>query len=191
MNPDWLLDHASITGLISTSSTLLHFRNPQINKRLIRIPLFQKDELCTDDIAVKIKLYFQDPPTSDSDPIIMLCDKTTCNGLLIADINNVGTACSFESLTPGNTATDRLLFRNCGDLTLESDVSPKEVIVTLKPTQQWGSFHLTQGGGFTAAATFTTKLDVKQGLFVELYGDDEVNEEYKLEYMEVEVTRND
>ena len=189
MNPDWLLDHASITGLISTSSALLHFRNPQTNKRLIRIPLFQKDELCTDDIAVKIKLYFQDPPTDDSDPIIMLCDKTTCNGNLIADINNVGLACYFASLTPGNTFTGTL-GGTCGGLTLVSDVSPKEVIVTFRPTQQWGSFHLTQGGGFTAAATFTTKLDVKQGLFVELYGHG-VNEEYKLEYMEVEVTRND
>ena len=189
MDPDWLLDHASVTGLINTSSTLLHFRNPQASKRLIRIPLFQKDELCTDDIAVKIKLYFQDPPTRDSDPIIMLCDKTTCNGNLIADINNVGVACYFVSLTPGNTFTGTL-GGTCGGLTQKSSISPKKVIVTLRPKQQWGSFHLTKGGGFTAAATFTTKLDVKQGLFVELYGPD-VEEEYKLEYMEVEVTRND
>ena len=189
MNPDWLLDHASVTGLINTSSTLLHFRNPQDNKRLIRIPLFRKDELCTDDIAVKIKLYFQHPPTRDSDPIIMLCDKTTCNGNLIADVSNVGLPCYFVSLTPGNTFTGTL-GGTCGGLTLVSYLSPKEVIVTLRPKQQWGSFHITKGGGFTAAANFTTKLDVKQDLFVELYGHDE-EEEYKLEYMEVEVTRND
>ena len=192
MDPDWLLDHGSVTELVSSSNTLLHFRNRVTGNRLIRVPLFQKNELCTVDITVKIQLFFQDPPTTDSDPTIMLCDKETCNGNWIADVSNYKSssnlACYFASVTPGNVFSGSLS-GNCGGLTLASAFSPKAVTVTYKPARQWGSFHLPTNGGFTAASTFTSKLDVTQGLFVELYGEG-ANEEYKLEYMEVEVTRD-
>ena len=192
MDPDWLLDHGSVIGLVSSSNDLLHFRNPVLYTRLIRVPLFQKDELCTEDITVKIKLFFQDPPTTDSDPAIMLCDKDSCNGNWIADRYNQisGLTCQFGGFTPGYVGTVFEASSTCGGLAITSPyISPKAVTVTYKPARQWGSFHLPTNGGFTAASTFTSKLDVTQGLFVELYGNN-ANEEYKLEYMEVEVTRD-
>ena len=83
MTPKWIQDHAAITGLVSANSAVMHFKVGTVNARLLRIPIFQKGQVPEEDIAVYIKVHLRNPPTSDPDPVIGICDGTVCNVVLL------------------------------------------------------------------------------------------------------------
>ena len=83
MTSKWLSEHASLSHVVAATPTSLHFKLTQSHARLIKVPLFQKGELPTDDILVTITVHLEDPPTSDSDFLAGICDGTVCNALFI------------------------------------------------------------------------------------------------------------
>ena len=96
MTPQWLEDHASLSQLIAATPENLHFKVNKIQSRLIKLPLFQRGELPTDDIIVTITVHLEDPPTSDSDFLLAICDGTVCNGFWISDSGNYpNQACTY------------------------------------------------------------------------------------------------
>ena len=66
---------------------------------------------------------------------------------------------------------------------------PNTAKLTFYPANKWGSFSIPPSGGYTTAGAFTRQLDLTKGLYLEVYGGD-VNEEYKLMFMEVKVMKN-
>ena len=72
MTPQWLQDHASLNQLIAATPESLHFKIHQVLARLMKVPLFHRGELPTDDIIVTITVHLEDPPTSDSDFLIAI-----------------------------------------------------------------------------------------------------------------------
>ena len=106
MTPWWLADHANLNQLTAITAEWLYFQIIQRNAQLIKVPLFPRGELPTDDIIVTITLHLEDPPTSDSDFLLGICDGTTCNALWISDSSNYpNSACNYVTVESGLTFT--------------------------------------------------------------------------------------
>ena len=153
------------------------------------MPLFQRGELPTDDIIVTITVHLEDPPTSDSDFLSAICDITVCNGVFISDSENYpNAACNYVTIESGAIFTTILSTGRCG-APITYQHFPNTAKLTFYPVNKWASFSIPPGGGYTTAGTFTQQLDLTKGLYLEVYGGD-ANEEYKLMFMEVKVTKN-
>ena len=189
MTSKWLSEHASLTHLVAATPTSLHFKLTQSHARLIKVPLFQKGELPTDDILVTITVHLEDPPTSDSDFLAGICDGTVCNALFISDKGNYPkTACKYVSMNSGVTYTSAKSAARCG-APITYQHFPNTAKLTIYPINKWGSFSIPPSGGYTTAGAFTKQLDLSKGLYLEAYVNDP-KEEYKLMFMEVKVTKN-
>ena len=189
MSPQWLQDHASLNHIIAASPEMLHFRMNQGSSRLIKVPLFQRGELPSDDVIVTITVHLQDPPTSDSDFLTGICDGTLCNAVYISDSGNYpNMACNYLTIKSGVTLTSIASTGGCGaPITYTS--YPNTATITFYPINKWASFSIPPDGGYTTAGTFTQSLDLTKGLYLEAYGDTK-NEEFKLQFMEVKVFKN-
>ena len=189
MTSQWLQDHASLNHLIAATPQMLHFKINQVRLRLIKVPLFQRGELPTDDIIVTITIHLEDPPTSDSDFLAAICDGTVCNGVEITDSGNYpNAACNYLTINSGVNYTEIRHTKGCG-ATITYTSFPNTVILMFYPINKWASFSIPPSGGYTTAGTFSRQLNLTKGLYLEAYGHD-VNEEYKLQFMEVKVTKN-
>ena len=189
MTPQWLEDHASLSHLIAATPEMLHFKINKARSRLLKVPLFQRGELPTDDVIVTITVHLEDPPTSDSDFLTAICDGTVCNGVDTSDSGNYpNNACNYWTIESGVTFTAIGSTGSCG-ARITYQHFPNTATLTFYPVNRWGSFSIPSSGGYTTAAAFTRQLDLTKGLYLEVYGHD-VNEEYKLMLMEVKVTKN-
>ena len=189
MTPQWLQDHASLNHLNASTPVSLHFTLNQAHARLIKVPLFQSGELPTDDIIVTITVHLEDPPTAESDILTALCDGTICNGVAISDSRNYpNDACNYFTINSGVTFTEIRNTGGCG-APIAYTFFPNTVILTFYPINKWASFSIPPSGGYTTAGTFSKQLNLTKGLYLEAYGDDAI-EEFKLQFMEVKVTKN-
>ena len=189
MTPQWLEDHASLNHLIAVTPERLHFRINQVNSRMIKVPLFPREELSTDDIIVTITVHLEDPPTTDSDFLAAICDGTVCNSVYISDSGNYpNSACNYLTVESGLILTTIAATGGCG-APITYQHYPNTVTLTFYPVNKWASFSIPPSGGYTTAGTFTRQLNLTKGLYLEAYGDS-VNEEFKLQFMEVKVTKN-
>ena len=188
MTPQWLQDHANLSQLNEATPESLHFKVNQAAGRLIKVPLFPSEELPPGDIIVTITLHLEDPPTSDSDFLLGICDGTVCNGFWIQDSRNYpDAACLYVTMNSGATYTI-INTAKCGaPITYEH--FPNTAKLAFYPVNTWASFSIPPSGGYTTAGTFTGQLDLTKGLYLEAYGNN-VNEEYKLMSMEVKVIKN-
>ena len=142
---------------------------------------------CINFIAITVHL--EDPPTSDSDFLLAICDGTVCNGVFISDTENYpNVACNYVTIESGVTFTSIVNTGRCGT-PITYQHFPNTATLTFYPTNKWGSFSIPSSGGYTMAIRFTRQLDLTQGLYLEVYGTD-ANEEYKLMFMQVKVTKN-
>ena len=189
MTPQYL--NATANHLVSASRTALHFKVGVTRGRILRVPIFQEGCVPNEDIVVYVKVYLRDPPTGDSDLLVSICDGSACNGLYVSDRGNYpeNNACNYASFSSGPIFTNANFLSNCGGSPITYNTYPNEVTLTFYPSEQLGTFHIIPHGGYTTAASFTRKLDLTQGLFLELYGGD-VTEEYILQYIHVEVKAN-
>ena len=189
MTPQWLQNHASLNQLIAATPERLHFKINQVHSRMIKVPLFKRGELPTDDITVTIIVHLEDPPTADSDFFASICDGAICNGVYILDSGNYpNRACNYVTGESGLTITTLGSTGGCG-APITYQHFPNTITLTFYPVNKWASFSIPPSGGYTTAGTFTSQLDLTKGLYLEAYGNN-VNEEYKLQFMEVKVTKN-
>ena len=190
MTSKWIQDHAAITGLVSATNAVMRFKLGTGAGRLLRIPIFQRGQVQEEDIVVYIKVYLRNPPTSDSDIFISICDGTVCNAITVLDRGNYPNfACNYVSFDSGPIRSNPRSLGSCGGIPITYTTYPNEVTLTFYPSEQLGTFHIIPDGGYTTVGSFTKKLDLTQGLFLEVYGDD-VNEQYLLQYMQVEIKAN-
>ena len=191
MTAKYIQDHAAISHLVSASQNVLHFKMGSKHGRILRLPIFQKGEVPMDDIAVYVKVYLRNPPTDDSDPLVSICDGTICNGIIVLDSGNYpNTACNYGSFNSGPIAQFTSKFSgNCGDIPITYTTYPKVATLTFYPSEQLGTFHIIPDGGYTTVGSFTRKLDLTKGLFLEVYGDD-IDEEMLIQYIHMEIKAN-
>merc|ERR1711951_72131 len=63
---------------------------------------------------------------------------------------------------------------------------PGQAVITLKPTEQWGSCYTTHDGGFLNYMNFNSHLDLSKGIFFEVYKTDK-SERVGIKFLEVSV----
>ena len=190
MTSKWIQDHATIRGLVSANGTVMRFKPPVHHARLLRIPIFQKGQVPEEDIVVYIKVYLRDPPTSDNDPMFGISDGRISNLIVVSDEGNYpNKACWYHTSRSGPNLTNSTFSGTCGGVPITYTTYPNEVTLTFYPSEQLGTFHIIPDGGYTTVGSFTEKLDLTQGLFLEMYGD-HANEQYLLQYMQVEIKAN-
>ena len=190
MTSKWIQDHAAISGLVSATNAVMRFKVGATYARLLRIPIFQRGQVPEEDIVVYIEAYLRDPPTNDSDPLIGICDGTICNAIYWSDRDNYPkNACNYASFNSGLIYTNHQFLGDCGGIPITFATYPNAVTLTFYPSEQLGTFHIIPDGGYTTVGSFTKKLDLTQGLFLEMYGD-HANEQYLLQYMQVEIKAN-
>ena len=190
MTPKWIQDHADISGLVSATNAVMHLKPPVSNARLLRIPIFQRGQVPEEDIVVYIKVYLRNPPTSDSDAGIGICDGTVCNAIYVSDRGDYpNNACRFHTYRSGLKRTNSTESATCGGIPITYTTYPNAVTLTFYPSEQLGTFHIIPDGGYTTVGSFTQKLDLTQGLFLEMYSGG-AHEQYLLQYMQVEIKAN-
>ena len=154
------------------------------------MPLFQRGELPTDDIIVITTLHLEDLPTSDSSFVLSICDGTVCNGFWIQDSGRYPQAASlYVTINSGMTYTNDHTASGGLGTPITYEHFPNTATLTFYPINKWASFSIPILGGYTAAGTFMSQVDVTNGLYLEAYGS-EADEEYKLMFIEVKVIRN-
>ena len=191
LTPRKLQNIAYLGHLSNANVTVLHFTAIASRARLLRFTLNSLGTIppgALSNLAISIQAHFLESPTSDTDPLVAICDGTTCNGIDFNDRGNYPNPCAYYAMTPGPTATNYVRSPgHCGGETVETNFThPKTVSLTFVPSERWGSFSIPEGNGFTTASTFGAQLDPTQGLSVEMYGSD-TGEQYRLAYMIVEV----
>ena len=87
------------------------------------------------------------------------------------------------------TLTNSQFLGNCGGVPITYTTYPNAATLTFYPSEQLGTFHIIPDGGYTTVGSFTKKLDLTQGLFLEMYGNG-AHEQYLLQYMQVEIKAN-
>lgn len=161
-----------------------------VSTHLIKVPLFQRGELPTDDIIVTTTVHLEDLPTSDSSFVVSICDGTVCNGFWIQDSGHYPQAASlYVTINNGMTYTNDHTASGGLGTPITYEHFPDTATLTFYPINKWASFSIPPLGGYTAAGTFMSQVDVTNGLYLEAYGS-ETEEEYKLMFIEVKVIRN-
>ena len=165
MTSKWIQDHAAISGLVSATNAVMHLKLGAGHARLLRIPIFQRGQVPDVNIVVYIKVHLRDPPTSDSDSLIGICDGTVCNAIFVLDRGNYpNNACNYGSFNSGPTYTNSQFASNCGGVPITYTTFPNAVTLTFYPSEQLGTFHIIPDGGYTTVGSFTKKLDLTRGV---------------------------
>ena len=55
-----------------------------------------------------------------------------------------------------------------------------------RPKERWGSCHTEHNEGYTNTANYQHKLNLSQGLYLEMYRND-VGERYRIKYIKVDI----
>ena len=66
---------------------------------------------------------------------------------------------------------------------------PGEAVITLKPTEQWGSCYTAHDGGYLNYMKYKSHLDLAKGIFLEAYKADK-GERVGIKYIEVTVIQS-
>ena len=102
---------------------------------------------------------------------------------------------NYPALSPcfGNEADiNNKLFTNlksgAGSLVASRKYS-SEVRLQIRPKERWGSCHTEHDEGYTNIANYQRKLDLSQGLYLEMYRADP-GERYRIKYIKVDIELN-
>ena len=122
--------------------------------------------------------------SADSDPKFLLSDGSYGIGYEIRDNN--GYHCRGVQGTMGNilarsTRGSRVLH--------QSFIFPEQLVLTIKPTEYWGSCYFAVDSGLISPVTYTQRINPQRGLWLEVYAES-TNEKYLFNYISVEIHEN-
>ena len=125
----------------------------------------------------------------DHDPSFGISDGKSFIGYVIPDPRN----CQDKSpcrKKEGDIVDDILTDISGGDSTalVTSRSYSSEVELQIRPTEQWGSCHTEHDEGYTNIGNYQCKLDLTNGLYLEMYQGDEAFEIYRIKYIVVDIT---
>ena len=126
----------------------------------------------------------------ESDPSFGISDGHRFVGMLTLDKNNYRSAapCVGAEGPSGNTMTrhnDAWLPKPS-----ESAYYPGRFEIQLSLSDRWGTCFVPLDGGFSREMVYQHKLNTKNGLFLEIYGDDKQEKE-GIKYIELSILRED
>ena len=138
---------------------------------------------------MKITLGLQNDiraPGHDSDPKFLISDGEDGVGF---ELRNEGSLhCRGIEGAMGETLTGHV--RKPGAIFPASDQLPEEFVLTLTPSQKWGSCFTPIANGLISPATYVRELNLNERLWLEVYAGD-ASERYLVNYIIVEIHENE
>lgn len=183
--PSALRTTAEFTSSYSYTDTGLTFNSDSSSyKRLFKLPLIPGAMLSRyADITVMITIGLQSSGrSSDSDPKFLISDGERGIGF---DIRDPDTCRGMQGLM-GDTITSYSYFSGANS---QSNIIPEEFILTISPSQQWGSCYFAGDSGLISPSSYGQSIYLDHGLWLEVYREGS-NEKYIINYIIVEIHEN-
>ena len=193
ITPGWLRSHNYLTSYVESKDNKRVVFNIERDDfpRLVDIPVLPPEKMAKDqDIVINIKLSLK-APKSDSDLYLGLCSGDTCYGAVIVDNRQDWPNCPFLTWAGKSKTLSGKVTADCSGSSKGSRSNyPEEVHIRFYPKYAWISYYMAQNGGTSVIGEFQSTPDLSQGLTIELYGDNENNEKYHFQYLEIDIKNN-
>ena len=132
---------SNLRHLTSASDTALHFTSGTsgTRDRIISFPLDSLDTIpsrAINNLTISIQMHVLQSPSVDNDPIVAVCDGTTCNGVFITDASHYPSLpCNYCTFSPATSLTDLNCTSTCNgeSVTSTTHVHPKTVTLAFIP----------------------------------------------------------
>jgi len=159
-------------------------------RRLFKLPLIGGGILNRyADVTVKITVGLQNDIRADydSDPKFVISDGVRGVGFEMRDETSGHHCRGIEGLM-GDTLSSRSI--SSGVLnTVSLSTFPEEFVITLAPSQRWGSCYYAVSNGVISPASYSRYLYLDQELSIEVYAES-TSERYLFNYIIVEIHEN-
>ena len=155
-------------------------------RRLFKLPLIPGGILRRNaDISVKITVGLQNAIRSrDSDPKFLISDGERGIGFEMREESSIH--CRGIQGLMGEVISSR---STRGGASYSASILPEEFVITLAPSERWGSCYSALASGLISPVTYTRYLYLDQGLWLEVYAED-TSERYLFNYIIVEIHEN-
>ena len=190
MTPSWLYNHSNITGPHSLNPQFLEFLPSTVTfQQILQVQLVVPNVLTsTQCISVTLTIAMDTALADggDHDPSFGISDGKSFVGFQIPDKGNYG------NISPchrheGDDVSGILTNENHANGPLvTSQLYSSEIKVQIRPSEQWGSCHTEHDEGYTNIGNYQRKLDLTNGLYLEMYRAD-AGEDYRIKYIVVDV----
>ena len=174
------------TSYYNYSATAITFEGGVTSyQRLFKLPLIPHDMLAySSDITAKITVGLQKAIRHyDSDPKFLLSDGSSGIGF---EMREEAIRCQGIQGTMGDVLGSRSLR---GGVFHKSTILPEEFVLTIKPTEYWGSCYFAVDSGLISPVTYSRRIDLRKGLWLEVYAEN-TSEKYLFNYIIVEIHEN-
>ena len=161
--------------------------NRSRDKRLFKLPLIPATVLNHQaDITVVMTVGLQSAirNTEDSDPKFFLSDGD--NGIRFDIRDGINPRCEGIQASMGDIMDNDKDFDSPSS---ESRILSEEFILTISPSQKWGSCFFAADSGLISPVSYTQGIYLDQGLWLEVYREG-TYEEYVINYIIVEIHEN-
>ena len=191
MTPSWLKEHSTITGSHSFNPRYLELlpSTAYLQQRL-QVQLVAPNILTTTDcvsVTITVAMNTTLADSRDHDPLFGISDGNSFVGFIIPDQGNFRNrppCFSYEGDNINGTLSNTIF--NIDGLYVTSRLYSSEVKMQIRPTEQWGSCHTEQDEGYTNIGTYQHKLDLTNGLYLDMHQADKT-ETYQIKYIVVDV----
>ena len=138
------------------------------------------------DITVVITVGLQNAIRNrkDSDPKVFLSDGDNGIGFDIRD--GVAPRCEGAQASMGNKLANDTDY---DAVSSESNILSEEFVLTISPSQKWGSCFFAADSGMISPVSYTQSINLDKGLWIEVYREG-TSEEYVFNYIIVEIHEN-
>jgi len=172
-----ILGNAEFTTEYSqyTSTAIMFDDDTTSGKRIFKLPLIPAGILYSySDITVIVTVGLDNEKRDnakkyyDSDPMFLLSDGETGIGFVVRDELD-GSICNGVQATMGDTRSSVVGFSGSSH---QYSSLPEELVLTLKPSQRWGSCFVAVNSGVISLVKYTRSIHLDQGLWLEVYRED-------------------
>ena len=185
--PTDIVNKADFIALHSNNATALVFPSGlSSSSRLLRLPLLQRNLLPFDaDIVVEVTVGLDSGIRSgDSDPKFFISDGSDGIGF---EMREEADRCRGMEAIMGSAYTS--LVNVLPGASHDSTILPEQFVLTIKPSQKWGSCYNSVDSGVISPVSYTRTINLDQGLWLEVYREGS-HEQYVFNYIKVEIHEN-
>jgi len=155
------------------------------SSRLFTLPLLKANLLFADaDIVVEVTIGLDSGIRSgDSDPKFFVSDGINGVGF---DLREEADRCRGYEASMGTIYSS---VRAISGAAHSSSILPEQFVLTIKPSQKWGSCYNSVDSGVISPVSYTRSINLNRGLWLEVYKEG-FSEQYVFNYIKVEIHEN-
>ena len=193
MTPSWLSNHSTIIGQHSHNPQYLEILSATAHfQRRLQVQLVPPNILTSThciSVAITIAMDTALADSRDHDPSFGISDGKSFVGFILSDHRNYyeGPPCK---ISEGDIVDGVLDLPWASWAATNSSVTSRsyssEVKLQIRPSEQWGSCHTEHDEGYTNVENYLHKLDLTNGLYLEMYNAD-AHETYRIKYIVVDI----